>query len=137
MVFLEVSLNNMKTYENKQIIAYTDKDTGKTLTVPPRYLSDGATRGFDVCPPSFFAHDWGCGNYFGMGPIPKGGVWDDGTRMTNYELSSLHSRMLRDCAKGKSCPRKLLLYAMSIWRWPATFLFGGGVARNNGMFKLD
>lgn len=127
----------MKTYKNPTLIFYTDKRTGKTQTTPVGYLSDGATKGFDVCPPSFYGHDWGCGNYLGKGPKPKGGVWDDGTKMTNWELSNLHSDMLRDCAKSsKTRRRKVLLNAMAIWRWPFTFIFGGGVARINGMFKL-
>lgn len=124
-------------YRNYKQITYTDKRTEKTLTTPAGYWSDGATGGLDVCDDSFFSHDWGCGNWLGQGPIPKGGVWDDGTKMTNWELSTLHSNMLRDCAKKcKTRKGTVILYAMSIWRWPFTFLFGGGVARINGMFKL-
>lgn len=123
-------------YINPEFITYKDPKTGKTLTVPPGYKSDGATGGFDVCPPSFFAHDWGCGNYLGDGPKPVGGVWDDGSKMTNWQLSTLHSNMLKECAKTKNYKRKTLLNLMSLWRWPATFLFGGGTARKNGLFKL-
>lgn len=124
-------------YRSYKEIIYIDYRTGKKLTTPIGYWSDGATGGLDVCNDSFFAHDWGCGNWAGKGPKPIGGIWDDGSKMTNYQLSNLHSDMIRQCSKKqKIVSRKIILYLMAIWRWPITFMFGGGAARKNGMLKL-
>ena len=114
-------------YENPNEIKYYSKRYDKTITVPQGYLSDGATYAIDFCPKSWYVHDWGCGNYLGSGPKPKGGQWDDGTKMSNWQLSAIFHDILMEegywfIAKG---------------RFVATFLFGGGAARNNGMFKVN
>lgn len=113
-----------------------DTRYGNRITVPLQYGSDGATGGLDVCDKSFFVHDWLCGNWAGKGPKPPKGLFDDGTQCTNWRASTIHCDLLRECAKERKGWRGIGLYAMSIWRWPIIFLFGGGEARKNGMFKI-
>lgn len=106
----------------------------KTVTVLGGYWSDGATGGIDACKMCFSGHDWLCGNYFGEGPKPVGGRFDDGTKCTNWQASTIYCDLLREHARKQKGFRKVTLYAMAIYRWPATWLFGGGEARKNGMW---
>lgn len=123
-------------YTNPKKIIHQSR-YGKKVTVPVGYISDGATGGVDVCDKSFFVHDWLCGNWTGKGPRPPKGLFDDGTKCTNWQASTIHSDLLRGCAAEQTeFVKEVGLNLMAIWRWPATFLFGGGESRKNGMFKL-
>lgn len=105
-------------------IKYESLRYGKTITVPKGYRSDGATYALDFCPKSWYVHDWMCGNYLGEGPKPVGGQFDDGTKITNWQCSRIFADILRE--EGYN-----LLPLTRFW---ATWLFGGGKARDNGMF---
>lgn len=102
-------------YVNPEEIVYHSKRYGKTVTVPQGYVSDGATGALDRCPEAFYVHDWALGNYVGWGPRPPIGRWDDGSKMTNWQASTLHCDILREHGR----------WARGIWRWLPTFLFGG------------
>lgn len=113
-------------YMNPWTIRYFSVRYQKWITVPVGYFTDGATGGFDVCPYSWIIHDWLCGNWSGKGPKPEGGKFDDGYPCTNWQASTIHSDLLKECsAVTKLGKGKVVLYAMSVWRWPITWLFGG------------
>ncbi len=130
-------------YRNETRINYFSERYGKYITVPVGYWSNGADVVADFYPPSWFIHDWGCGSYFGRGPKPVGGQWDDGSPMTNWQLSHVFTDVIRDEAaakiktsnritsKVKHCIGWLVLPITRFW---GTWLFGGGKARDNGMW---
>jgi len=78
---------------------------------------DGATGAIDICPPAWIAHDVLC----------RDGKFADGTPCSNWQAS----RVLTDILKEKG--HWVRRYT---WLW-ATFLFGGGKARDNGMIKVN
>jgi len=108
-------MSNIKYYCAKEIRYYSER-YDKWKTIPENYPSDGATFAEDIYSDSWWVHDGICDD----------GIWDDGTRITNWQASMV----LRDILISEK------RYIRS-WRWFwATFLFGGGEARKNGIFKL-
>ena len=104
-------------YLNPKAFTYISVRHGKSITVPKDYPSDGATGALDVCEKAWFVHDVACDR----------GTWDDGTPITNWEASQVISDILKyECKRW---------FRTHTWFW-ATFLFGGGKARDNGLFKL-
>ena len=95
-------------------IKYYSPRYDKYATVPLNYPSDGATGGIDIWSKSWWVHDLLCGR----------GTWDDGVKITNWEAS----QVLRDILISEN--RKIRAFW---WFW-ATWVFGGGNARGNGMF---
>lgn len=84
----------------------TDLKTGKTVTVPQGYPSDGASGpANDIWSYGWFAHD----------VLRDRGTWDDGSRCTAREAS----RVLRDIllCEGR--------YARAFIWYPFTFLWTG------------
>lgn len=81
------------------------------------YRSDGATCAPDIKSDGWWFHDIGCDT----------GKWSDGTPMTNWQCSSIIYDIMRQ--EGRNW------FRCNRWRH-ATFLFGGGKARNNGMISL-
>ncbi len=114
----------MMMYTLHAAIEYRSVRYGKTVTVPAGYKSDGATGAIDIFTDAWFVHDWLCGNYLGSGPRPVGGVWDDGTKLTNWQCSTVLYDILMSEGHTIRAP---------FWRI-ATWLFGGGVCRKQGMF---
>ena len=115
------------------IVEYKDRD-GKAMyvtTVELRYYSyrysnwvvcakyftsDGATGAYDIDSFGWLFHDELCNT----------GTFHDNVKCTNWQASQVVSDILRNEKR----------YFRSItWKY-ATFLFGGGEARVNGMFKL-
>jgi hypothetical protein len=88
----------------------------KTLTVPDGFPSNGANVVSDKCPLGFFVHDYGC----------VYGLWDDGTKMSNRELSFVYHDILKENG----------FWGRSKIRLVGTFLGGGGAARKNGMWNI-
>ena len=98
----------------------------KSVTIEKGSLSDGATGARDVgakryrklgdkLSACFWVHDELCVT----------GKWDDGTKVSNFQASTVLCDILKADGywfRGRS------------W-WLPTFLFGGGAARDNGMFK--
>ena len=102
------------------VTRYKDKnDNLKTVTVIKGFGSDGATGGIDVCDKSFFGHDWVCGNYIGKGPKPIGGLFDDGSKITNWQASTIHCDELRKCADSTIIwyVYLALAYYFCLWWW--------------------
>jgi hypothetical protein len=103
-------------YINKAVIKYWSKRYKKFVTVPLNYLSDGATFACDIYSDGWWVHDKICDT----------GMFDDGTRCTNWQASCILGDILR--SEGRWARARY-------WKW-FTFAAGGGKARDNGMFKL-
>jgi hypothetical protein len=102
-------------YKNPSGFIYCSPRYHKCITVPKDYPSDGATGALDVCQKAWLTHDVICDR----------GYWDDGTKINNWQASKVISDILED-----ECQRHIRKYT---WFW-ATYLFGGGKARSNGMW---
>ena len=111
-------------YTNPKEIHYYSKRYRKYITVPKGYKSDGATGVLDVCPKSWYVHDWMCGNYLGEGPKPIGGQFDDGTKINNWQCSHIFADILRE--EGY-----IILPYTRFW---GTWFLGGGKCRENGLW---
>ncbi len=137
----------MKLYSNPRVIKWFSHRYGKWITVPVGYLSNGADVVIDFYPKSWWVHDWVCGSFFGKEgdgtPRPVGGQWDDGTKMTNWQLSRVFADIIRDeaftnirnstgfCMTTRNIVGWAVLPTTRFW---GTWLFGGGEARKNGMW---
>jgi len=98
-------------------ILYFSERYDKYVTVPKGYASDGASGpASDIYSRGWWVHDVLCDR----------GKWDDGTRCTNWQASMVLSDILKSERRWVRSKTWLV----------ATFLFGGGAARRNGMFKL-
>lgn len=101
-------------YENEIQIDYYSLRYKKWVTVPKGYLSDGATGAMDICSEGWWVHDVLCDR----------GTWDDGTPVTNWQASQVLQDILH--SEGR-------WFRKRTWFW-ATWLLGGGKARDNGMY---
>lgn len=95
-------------------IVYESPRYKKTVTVPEGYPSDGATGAIDIYSDSWWVHDVLCDR----------GTFDDGTPCTNWQAS----QVLQDILKKEG-----RWFRSKYWFW-FTWLFGGGKARDNGMY---
>ncbi len=95
---------------------YTSVRYGRQLTIPDDYPSNGANVVKDRCATAFFCHDFCCNE----------GAWDNDIRMCNREASFVYHDILVHA--GYPFLAKI--------RWIGTFLFGGGQARKNGMWRV-
>jgi hypothetical protein len=104
-------------YINMEEIFYTSDRYNKFVYVPMGYPSDGATGALDIDSKSWWVHDVLCDT----------GVFFDGTPCTNWQASCILGDILRSERR----------WARAVyWKW-LTFAFGGGKARDNGMFELE
>lgn len=101
-------------YINKEEFTYYSPTYDKGVTVPEGYRSDGATGAVDISSMGWWVHDVLC----------ESGVWDDGTKVTNWQASKVLSEILD--MEGR-------WFRKHTWFW-ATWIFGGGQARRNGMW---
>lgn len=101
-------------YQCPEKITYYSKRYNKKIVVRKGYYSDGATGAFDVDTRAWWVHDVLCDT----------GRFADGTHCNNWQASAiLHDVLLEDG------------YWIRARRWRFwTWLFGGGKARDNGMF---
>lgn len=88
----------------------------KHIKIPAGRRSDGATGAWDIRSTAWWVHDELC----------KSGCWDGGEKITNWQCSQVLSDILLE--EGR--------WARALYWRVATFLFGGGKARENGMFRL-
>lgn len=88
----------------------------KWVTVPKGFLSDGATGARDLHSDAWWVHDVLCDT----------GKWDCGTKLCNWQCSVV----LNDILKSEGH-----WFIDRYWKF-ATFLFGGGEARKNGLFSV-
>lgn len=133
-------LDNGK-YQLDEAIAYFSLRYQKTIFVPAGYVSDGATGAMDIASRAWWIHDMLCDR----------GMWDDGTKLSNWQCSQVLQDILVEespAAPPKDATGKAKWVARwnryrpssrywqsKRWFW-ATFMFGGGEARENGMFKV-
>lgn len=101
------------TYRLCEEIVYESPRYKKTITIPAGRISDGATGAMDITSRGWWIHDELC----------LQGKWDDGTELTNWQCSQVLQDVLAE--EGRYWQSKR-------WFW-ATWLFGGGKARENGM----
>lgn len=104
----------IKRYELEHKIKHFSSRYKKWITVPKGYRSDGATGARDINSQGWWVHDWLC-DY---------GVFDNGTQCTNWQASMILHDILADEGRW---------FRARTW-FIATWLFGGGKARDNGMF---
>ena len=95
-------------------ITYYSKRYKKTSTVPSGRVSDGATGAMDITSRGWWVHDELC----------RKGRWDDGTKLTNWQCSQVLQDILTEEGRKWQGRRWFLM----------TFLFGGGKARENGLW---
>ena len=104
-------------YEVTNSYVYYSKRYNRSISIPVGFFSDGATSAPDIDTDAWIVHDHIC----------RYAEWDDGTRIDNWTASTVLGDILwRDGFKGRSMT----------W-WIATFLFGGGAARDNGMRRVN
>ena len=103
-------------YRLNKTIAYYSPRYKRTITVPAGRISDGATCAMDITSRGWWIHDELC----------LRGKWDDGTPLCNRECSQVLQDVLK--AEGR--------YWQSKWWFWATLAFGGGKARENGIFSV-
>ena len=102
------------TYVLREEQKYYSERYDKWVICEKGMLSDGATGALDIDSFAWLFHDKLCDT----------GVWSDGTPCTNWQASRVCSDILR--AEG---------YWFRARSWfLATWAFGGGKARDNGMF---
>jgi hypothetical protein len=104
------------TYRLNKGFTYESPRYCKSVTLPDGMLSDGATGAMDITSRGWWIHDQLCNR----------GQWDDGTPLSNWECSQVLQDVLK--AEGRYWQSKR-------WFW-ATWLFGGGEARKNGMLSV-
>jgi hypothetical protein len=106
-----------KKYKALNTVSLISSRFHKQVTVPKGYKSDGATNAIDRDTDAWGFHDVLCDR----------GTWDDGTPVCNLDASLLLFDVLwRDG------------YRRIAFRWFfATFLFGGGKARKNGLWRVN
>jgi hypothetical protein len=100
-------------YECTKEYIYLSPRYNKFIIIPVGFYSDGATGAIDVNTVAWWVHDH----------ISRYGEWSDGTKITNWQASTVLSDILKD--EG-------FWFRTYTW-WIATFLFGGGAARENGL----
>ena len=98
----------------KENLVYWSKRYKKRITVKKGDKSDGATSAPDIDSFCWLIHDDLC-NF---------GVFEDGSKCTNWQASKILSDILRE--EGR--------WLRSFTWFVGTWLIGGGKARDNGMF---
>lgn len=96
-------------YVREETLVYYSERYDKYITVPEGYLSDGATGAIDIDSDGWWVHDKLCDT----------GLFDDGTKCTNWQASTILSDILRSEKR----------WFRAIYWWPMTYLFGGGKCR--------
>ncbi len=119
---------------------YYSKRYNRTITLRKRMWSDGATGFIDLGSTGFWArvftwlkkkihkiaHSFKSAWFFVHDQICNEGMWDDGTLIDNWTASTVAGDIL--WVDGWRL--------LSVPVWWATYLFGGGKARENGMRRV-
>ena len=121
---LHQSLMPNGRYRLDKEIVYHSPRYGKTLTVPAGYPSDGATGAFDTVSRYWWVHDKLCDT----------GVWDDGTKLTNWQCSQVLQDVLVEESRMFQGRERAFVWIASRYRFWATWLIGGGKCRENGLW---
>lgn len=94
------------TYYAPRKISWTDDKTGKTVTVPKGYPSDGASGpAIDIYSNAWWFHDVLCDR----------GTWDDGTKCTAKDAS----RVLKDVLGKEGRHVRAPVWGFLTWCWTA------------------
>lgn len=101
------------SYVVKDEQRYFSKRYGKSIVCPEGMQSDGATGALDIDSYSWLFHDRLCDT----------GTFEDGSPCTNWQASQIISDILK--SEG-------YWFRSKTWLW-ATWIGGGGKARDNGM----
>ena len=113
-----------------KLIPYWSKRYQKWIIVELGMPSDGASGAIDINSIVWWVHDKGCYT----------GKFEDGTLMTNWQLSMIAHDILHDdyhsMAKSGRYWTAIKRRARSMGWFVATFAGGGGEARKNGMWKV-
>lgn len=112
---IDQSILNNGCYRLNEPIVYFSPRYAKTITAPAGRTSDGATGAPDITSRAWWIHDELC----------LRGCWDDGTPINNWQCSQVLQDVLAEEGRYWQAKR---------WFW-ATWLLGGGKARENGMFN--
>ncbi len=103
-------------YMTNHEYTYYSPRYNRSITVPVDFYSDGATGARDIDTDAWIVHDHIC----------RYAVWDDGTPIDNWTASTVLGDILWvDGYKVRAVT----------WWW-ATYVFGGGAARKNGMRRV-
>ncbi|MCK5018763.1 MAG: hypothetical protein KAS32_17000 [Candidatus Peribacteraceae bacterium] len=120
--------NQKQVYLLSAQFFYYSKRYKKGITLPIDYPSDGATRAVDIHSAGWWVHDWLC----------EYGIFDDESLCTNWQASMILSDILREEAKyfwaTGEYKASIIRHARAIYWMPATWIGGGGKARENGMW---
>lgn len=104
-------------YETTSQYTYVSKRYNRSITIPIGFYSDGATSAPDLDTDAWIVHDHIC----------RYARWNDGTKIDNWTASTVLGDILwRDG-----------FHFRSVTWWWATYLFGGGAARKNGMRRVN
>ncbi len=112
--FIAVIIDGEEVYMLTAPLSYFSRRYGKTIKCTIGFKSDGATGAKDITSISWWIHDKLCDT----------GRFADGTRCNNWQAS----RILRDILKSEG------RWARAIYWTVMTWSFGGGEARENGMW---
>lgn len=101
-------------YVRQHELKYYSKRYDKYVTVEKGFVSNGADVVIDIYSNSWWVHDKLC----------KTGLFDDGTKCNNKQCSQILSDILK--SEGR--------WLRARYWFTFTYLFGGGKARENGMW---
>jgi len=101
-------------------VTYESKKYNKKVTIKHGDLSDGATGAADINSLAWWVHDQLC----------RTGLFDDGSLCTNWQASKILRHILWE---EWSFEHPFRIIRGLFWS-PATWLFGGGKCRLNGMW---
>lgn len=97
-----------------ETVRYTSQRYGKLVVIHPGFRSDGATGAKDISSLGWWVHDYLC----------EFGQFSDGSLCTNWQASMILHDILVEEGRW---------FRARSW-FAATWLFGGGKARENGMW---
>ncbi len=103
-------------YQCAESYIYYSTRYNRSVTVPLSFMSDGATGAPDLNTDAWWVHDVLCDK----------GTWDDGTPIDNWDASTVLGDILWHDGYR---------FLAVVWWW-ATWLYGGGVARENGLRRV-
>lgn len=115
-IYIQDYQDEKKSYLLTSGILYYSKRYRKYITVKIGTRSDGATGAYDINSKSWWVHDQLCNT----------GLFDDGTKCSNWQASRILSDILSDEGYWFRSASWLIF----------TFAGGGGKCRDNGMFSV-
>ena len=112
--YIKEDLGDGMKYTLLENVLYYSKRYNNLVALNIGYRSDGATGALDIESLAWWIHDKLCVD----------GCWLDGTKITNWQCSTVLSDILKE--EGR--------WARSRYWFLLTFALGGGECRKNGLF---